>query len=138
MIGAQRNEEHVSSLQMCLLDCMMLISLLFFLSCVLPVQTLRLVGWQDAGRVRGGGEQPGVPGRLACAQLEYGMYVRCTNTNFPVPTDLTTFRGFLELVNQLGHFLPNLAHLTVDLRQLLKKDVDFMWLQPHQEAFELI
>jgi hypothetical protein len=24
------------------------------------------------------------------------------------------------------------------LRQLLKKDVDFMWLQPHQEAFELI
>jgi hypothetical protein len=41
-------------------------------------------------------------------------------------------------VNQLGHFLPNLAHLTVDLRQLLKKDVDFMWLQPHQEAFELI
>jgi hypothetical protein len=38
----------------------------------------------------------------------------------------------------LGHFLPDLAHLTVDLRQLLKKDVDFMWLQPHQEAFELI
>jgi hypothetical protein len=57
---------------------------------------------------------------------------------FPVPTDLTTLRGFLGLVNQLGHFLPNLAHLTVDLRQLLKKDVDFLWLQPHQEAFELI
>jgi hypothetical protein len=34
--------------------------------------------------------------------------------------------------------LPDLAHLTVDLRQLLKKDVEFMWLQPHQEAFELI
>jgi hypothetical protein len=57
---------------------------------------------------------------------------------FPVPTDLTSLRGFLGLVNQLGHFLPDLAHLTVDLRQLLKKDVDFMWLQPHQEAFELI
>jgi hypothetical protein len=41
-------------------------------------------------------------------------------------------------VNQLGHFLPDLAHLTVDLRLLLKKDVEFMWLQPHQEAFELI
>jgi hypothetical protein len=26
----------------------------------------------------------------------------------------------------------------VDLRQLLKQDVDFMWLQPHQESFELI
>jgi hypothetical protein len=57
---------------------------------------------------------------------------------FPVPTDLTPLRGFLGLVNQLGHFLPDLAHLTVDLRQLLKKDVEFMWLQPHQEAFELI
>jgi hypothetical protein len=57
---------------------------------------------------------------------------------FPVPTDLTSLRGFLGLVNQLGHFLPDLAHLTVDLRQLLKKDVEFMWLQPHQEAFELI
>jgi hypothetical protein len=58
--------------------------------------------------------------------------------NFPVPTNVTTLRGFLGLVNQLGHFLPDLAHLTVDLRQLFKKDVDFMWLQPHQEAFELI
>jgi hypothetical protein len=59
-------------------------------------------------------------------------------SNFPVSTNLTTLRGFLGLVNQLGHFLPDLAHLTVDLRQLLQKDVDFMWLQPHQEAFELI
>jgi hypothetical protein len=42
---------------------------------------------------------------------------------FPAPTDLTTLRGFLGLVNQLGHFLPDLAHLTVDLRQLLKKDI---------------
>jgi hypothetical protein len=57
---------------------------------------------------------------------------------FPVPTDLTSLRGFLGLVNQLGIFLPDLAHLTVDLRQLLKKDVEFMWLQPHQEALELI
>jgi hypothetical protein len=47
--------------------------------------------------------------------------------NFPVPTDLTTLRGFLGLVNQLGHSLPDLAHLRVDLRQLLKKDVDFMF-----------
>jgi hypothetical protein len=60
------------------------------------------------------------------------------NAKFPVPSDLTSLRGFLGLVNQLGYFLPDLAHLTVDLRQLLKKDVDFMWMQPHQEAFELI
>jgi hypothetical protein len=41
---------------------------------------------------------------------------------FPVPTDLTSLRGFLGYVNQLGNFLPDLAHLTVDLWQLLKKD----------------
>jgi hypothetical protein len=57
---------------------------------------------------------------------------------FPVLTDLTTLRGLLRLVNQLGHFLPDLAHLTVDVRQLLKKYVDLLWLQPHQEVFELI
>jgi hypothetical protein len=39
----------------------------------------------------------------------------------------------------LGHFLPDLAHMTVNLRLLLKKDVNFLWLQqPHQEDFELI
>jgi hypothetical protein len=57
---------------------------------------------------------------------------------FPFPTDLTTLRGFIGQVNHLGHFLPDLAHLTVDLRQLLKKDTEFLWLPPHQEAFKLI
>jgi hypothetical protein len=52
---------------------------------------------------------------------------------------LSSLRGFLGLANQLGHFLPDLAHMTVNLRQLLKKDVHFLWLQqPHQEDFELI
>jgi hypothetical protein len=50
---------------------------------------------------------------------------------FPVLTDLTSLRGFLGLVNQLGHFLPDLAHLTVNLRQLLKKDLELLWLPPH-------
>jgi hypothetical protein len=58
---------------------------------------------------------------------------------FPVPKDLSSLRGFLGLANQLGHFLPDLAHITVNLRLLLKKDVNFFWLQqPHQEDFELI
>jgi hypothetical protein len=40
---------------------------------------------------------------------------------FPVPKDLSSLRGFLGLANQLGHFLPDLAHMTVNLRILLKK-----------------
>jgi hypothetical protein len=52
---------------------------------------------------------------------------------------LSALGGFLGLANQLGHFLPDLAHMTVNLRQLLKKEVNFLWLQqPHQEDFELI
>ena len=44
-----------------------------------------------------------------------------TITDFPTPTDVSTFRGFLGISNQLGKFVPNLAHLTEPLRQLLKK-----------------
>jgi hypothetical protein len=40
---------------------------------------------------------------------------------FPVPKDLSSLRGFLGLANQLGHFLPDLAHMTVNLRLLLKE-----------------
>jgi hypothetical protein len=40
---------------------------------------------------------------------------------FPVPKDLSSLRDFLGLANQLGHFLPDLAHMTVNLRLLLKK-----------------
>jgi hypothetical protein len=40
---------------------------------------------------------------------------------FPVPKDLSSLRGFLGLANQLGHILPDLAHMTVNLRLLLKK-----------------
>ena len=57
--------------------------------------------------------------------------------NFPVPTDLSALRGFLGLVNQLGHFIPDLAHLTVNLREMLKKGVEWQWLPDHQEAFDL-
>jgi hypothetical protein len=59
--------------------------------------------------------------QLPCSFSDFGAV---GIANFPVLTDLTTLRGFLGLVNQLGHFLPDLAHLTVDLRQLLTKDVE--------------
>jgi hypothetical protein len=40
---------------------------------------------------------------------------------FPVTKDITAQRRFLRLVNQLGFFVPNLAHLTELLQALLKK-----------------
>jgi len=58
--------------------------------------------------------------------------------DFPTPTDITSLRSFLGLANQLGHFVPDLAHASSVLRQLLKKDVAFNWLEVHQEAFEQV
>ena len=56
--------------------------------------------------------------------------------NFPTPTSITELRSFLGLANQLGSFLPDLAHATVEMRKLLKKDVAFLWLDIHHKEFE--
>ena len=56
--------------------------------------------------------------------------------NFPAPKTLTELRSFLGLANQLGAFLPDLAHLAAPLRPLTKKDIAFQWLPAHQSAFE--
>lgn len=58
--------------------------------------------------------------------------------NFPQPTDVTSLRSFLGLANQLGHFIPDLAHLTEPLRQLLKKNTTFQWLPDHETSFQRI
>jgi hypothetical protein len=55
---------------------------------------------------------------------------------FPPPQDVHEVRSFLGLANQLGSFLPDLAHATKLLRDLLKKDTAFVWLPEHQAAFE--
>ena len=55
---------------------------------------------------------------------------------FPVPKSTSDVRAFLGLANQLGAFLPDLAQATDELRQLLKKDTAFQWLNEHQAAFQ--
>lgn len=57
---------------------------------------------------------------------------------FPTPTDITSLRSFLGLANQLGHFIPDLAHTTERVRQLLQKDTAFTWLDEHQQDFEKV
>jgi hypothetical protein len=56
--------------------------------------------------------------------------------DFPTPENTTDVRAFMGLANQLGQFLPDLAHATEPLRGLLKKDNAFMWLAEHQVAFD--
>ena len=55
---------------------------------------------------------------------------------FPAPTNISELRSFLGLANQLGHFLPDLAHSTAPLRGLLRKSNAFLWLPEHSDAFE--
>ena len=55
---------------------------------------------------------------------------------FPVPTNQSELRSFLGLVNQLGVFIPDLAHVTEPMRGLLKKNVAYLWLREHQESFD--
>ena len=58
--------------------------------------------------------------------------------NFPVPANLTELRSFLGLVNQLGQFRMDLTRLTAPLRDLTKKNVDYIWTVDHQAAFDVL
>ena len=42
---------------------------------------------------------------------------------FPKLKNLRDQRGFICLANQLGMFIPNLAHMTSPLRPLMKRDI---------------
>ena len=56
--------------------------------------------------------------------------------DFPPPRNLTELRSFLGLANQLGAFIPDLAHASKDIRGLLKKNIAWLWMQEHQDSFE--
>jgi hypothetical protein len=58
--------------------------------------------------------------------------------NFPAPTNTTELRGFLGLVNQLGIFIPDIAHMSALMRMLLKKGVAYTWLECHESEFQKV
>ena len=55
--------------------------------------------------------------------------------DFPAPKNVTEVCSFLGLVQQLSHFTPDLAHMTVAIRSLLKKNIAFNWLPVHDNEF---
>lgn len=54
----------------------------------------------------------------------------------PQPTDKPAVMRFLGLVKFLSRFIPNVSQLTANLRELTKKDVDFVWQPVHQGEFD--
>ena len=55
--------------------------------------------------------------------------------NFPRPQTIKDLRAFLGIVNQVAFFVPDLAHMSMHLRQLLKKDNAWAWSLAHEEEF---
>ena len=54
------------------------------------------------------------------------------------PKDRSELETILGMVTYLTRFAPNLVTLTSPLRNLLKKDVEFVWNESHGEAFQKI
>lgn len=54
------------------------------------------------------------------------------------PRDKGELKTFLGMVNYLAKFAPNLSEVTNPLRQLLPRDIEFVWEQPQQEAFQKV
>lgn len=56
----------------------------------------------------------------------------------PSPTDVSRVQHFLGFLNYLSKFLPHLSELCEPLRQLTKKDVEWCWLEQHEQAVRRI
>lgn len=56
--------------------------------------------------------------------------------NFRQPSTMEEVRSFLGLVNYVGKFIPNLATITEPLRRLTRNDIQFIWNEEQQHAFD--
>ena len=53
----------------------------------------------------------------------------------PTPQDKEDLQRFLGMMNFLSPYIPNYADQVAILRDLMKKNVPFMWQEDHQEAY---
>lgn len=58
--------------------------------------------------------------------------------DMPTPSDTKGLKRFLGMVNYLAKFLPLLSDMTEPLRRLEDKDVEWCWLEQHQQAFNTV
>ncbi len=55
--------------------------------------------------------------------------------NYPKPTNKHDVQRLLGMVNFIARFAPNISDVTPPLRELIKKNVAFHWLETHEKAF---
>ena len=58
--------------------------------------------------------------------------------SFKSPTNITELRSFLGLMNTISSYHPDLAQLTARMRELLKKQNTFLWLDDHEIEFNKV
>lgn len=58
--------------------------------------------------------------------------------NMPAPMDKECIKRFLGFITYLSKFIPSLSEVGAPLRQLLKRDVEFVWQQAQQIAFDTL
>jgi hypothetical protein len=56
--------------------------------------------------------------------------------SMPCPSSRKDLERFLGMINYLGKFIPNLSDITAPLRELLKQDNEWVWLEQHQKAVD--
>ena len=56
--------------------------------------------------------------------------------NLPEPRSEALLQSFLGIVNYLSWFSPNIAKMMTNLRSLLKKGTEFVWLPQHSVDFK--
>ena len=54
---------------------------------------------------------------------------------YPKPTNKHDVQRLLGMVNFIAKFAPNISDVTAPLRELIKKNVAFHWLETHEKAF---
>ena len=58
--------------------------------------------------------------------------------NMPAPEDKKGVQRILGTLNFLSRYIPNMSSLTHSIRQLLVKNIPFMWTKTHEDAFNKI
>ena len=58
--------------------------------------------------------------------------------NLKEPTNLSEIKSFLGMINYCNRFIPDFSTVTAPIRQLTKKNAEFKWDKPQQEAFSTL
>ena len=74
-------------------------------------------------------------------KIKYGQYSPCpiktaAMKDWPVPTNLKELRSFIGFCNFYCMFIANFSQIAHSLHLLTKKDQEYVWEEPQEQAFQ--